>query len=57
MVLHVLSRFLVPGPGMTLRSAYGLEVIRARPVLLHAKLYGPRDHGSRVTCYAYILFT
>ena len=55
--LHVLSRFLGMGPGMTLRSVYDLEVICAPPILLHAKLYGPMDHGSRVTCYAYILFT
>ena len=43
--------------GMTLRSFRHLEVIRPHPMLLHAKLYHPRVNDSRVTCYAYGLFT
>ena len=42
---------------MTLRSFRDLEVICHHPKLLHAKLYRPRGNGSRVTCYAYRLFT
>ena len=42
---------------MTLRSIGDLEVIGSYPKLLHAKLYYSRVNGSRVTCYAYRLFT
>ena len=42
---------------MTLMSIRDLEVIRNRLSLLPAKLYRPRVDSSRVTCYAYGLFT
>ena len=59
--LHVLMYVFPISSGVasktTLRTIGDLEVIGSYLKLLHAKLCHSRVNGSRVTCYAYRLFT